>query len=233
MTGKKGFHTSGPILSLTARQTYTNICSVKGLTSRQAEILRFVRDQSKASGFPPSVREIGERFGLYPATVHDHIKALERKGYLYRQPNRSRALVVVEPDTTADNRHMTPTEIPVVGRVAAGAPILAEENVEDVVRFPSGWAPDDAFLLRVEGDSMQEAHILDGDYVLVHPQKSASNGEIIVALIEDEATVKRFYRSKGVVELRPENPAFEPIKISGSDGTQFGIVGKVIGVLRL
>ncbi len=205
---------------------------MKGLTTRQAEVLRFIGDHRERNGFPPSVRDIGDRFGLNPATVHDHIKALERKGRLLRQPNRSRSLVVIEAEGPTE-QYLTPNEVPIVGRVAAGAPILAQENIEDVVRLPDGWAPEGAFLLRVEGDSMQDAHILDGDYVLVRPDRTASNGEIVVAMIEDEATVKRFYRMKNSVELRPENPAYAPIKLKGSEATRFGIVGKVIGVFRV
>ena len=198
------------------------------LTKRQEQVLDFIRDHSRENGFPPSVREIGGRFGLSPATVHDHIKALERKGSLERRANRSRSLVVAEPE----RQHATPTDVPVVGRVAAGSPILAEENIEDVVRLPEGWAADGSFLLKVEGDSMEGAHILDGDYVLVRPQKTASNGEIVVALIEDEATVKRFYKAKNRVELRAENPAYGPIEIEFSEGVSVGIVGKVVGVMR-
>ena len=205
---------------------------MKKLTSRQAEVLQFIGKHSERHGFPPSVRDIGDRFGLNPATVHDHIKALERKGRLLRQPNRSRSLVVIKPDGPTDE-HLTPNEVPIVGRVAAGAPILAQENIEDVLRLPEGWAPEGAFLLRVEGDSMQNAHILDGDYVLVRPDKTASNGEIVVAMIEDEATVKRFYRKKNSVELRPENPAYAPIEVRGSEASGFSIVGKVIGVFRV
>ena len=205
---------------------------MKGLTTRQAEILRFVGDHSERNGFPPSVRDIGNRFGLNPATVHDHIKALERKGHLLRQPNRSRSLVVIKPGPPTEP-HLKPNEVPIVGRVAAGAPILAQENIEDVVQLPDGWAPEGAFLLRVEGDSMQNAHILNGDYVLVRPGKTASNGEIVVAMIEDEATVKRFYRTKNSVELRPENPAFAPIEVKESESARIGIVGKVIGVFRV
>ncbi len=198
------------------------------LTKRQEQVLDFIRDHSRENGFPPSVREIGGRFGLSPATVHDHIKALERKGSLERRANRSRSLVVAEPE----RQHATPTDVPVVGRVAAGSPILAEENIEDVVRLPEGWAADGSFLLKVEGDSMEGAHILDGDYVLVRPQQTASNGEIVIALIEDEATVKRFYKAKNRVELRAENPAYGPIEIEFSEGVSVGIVGKVVGVMR-
>ncbi len=213
--------------NLTWLPKYTNICSHM-LTKRQEQILDFIRDHSRDNGFPPSVREIGERFGLSPATIHDHIKALERKGALERTANRSRSLVVAEHRVA----HTTPTDVPVVGRVAAGAPILAEENIEDVVRLPEGWAADGSFLLKVEGDSMEGAHILDGDLVLVRPQKTASNGEIVVALIGDEATVKRFHKTKDRVELRAENPAYEPIRIESSEDVSVGIVGKVVGVMR-
>jgi repressor LexA len=198
------------------------------LTKRQEQVLDFIRDHSRENGFPPSVREIGERFGLSPATVHDHIKALERKGSLERRANRSRSLVVAG----TERQHATPIDVPVVGRVAAGSPILAEENIEDVVRLPEGWTADGSFLLKVEGDSMEGAHILDGDYVLVRPQQTASNGEIVIALIEDEATVKRFYKAKNRVELRAENPAYGPIEIESSGGVSVGIVGKVVGVMR-
>ena len=210
------------------------------MTPRQEEILQFIRDFSRESGFPPSVRDIGEHFGLYPATVHDHIKALERKGHLERRPNQSRSLVAVEgrprrpqPRKSRSNPHATPLEVPIVGRVAAGSPILAEENIEDVVRLPEGWAPAGAFLLRVQGDSMRDAHILDGDYVLVRPQPSAADGDIVVALIEDEATVKRFYRTRDGIELRAQNPAFGPIRVGSSEGVSVGVVGKVVGVLRV
>ena len=205
---------------------------MKTLTSRQAEILLFIGKHCERNGFPPSVRDIGARFGLNPATVHDHIRALERKGRLHRQPKLSRSLVVINPDGPTEE-HLTPNEVPIVGRVAAGAPILAQENIEDVVRLPDGWAPEGAFLLRVEGDSMQDAHILDGDYVLVRPDKTASNGEIVVAMIEDEATVKRFYRRKNRVELRSENPVYAPIEVRESEATEFAIIGKVIGVFRV
>ena len=199
------------------------------LTKRQEQVLEFIRSYTRESGYPPSVRDIGEEFGLSPATVHDHLKALERKGYLDKTPNRSRSLSV----TKQDRDHLTPTEVPVIGRVAAGSPILAEENVEDVVRLPYGWAPSGSFLLKVQGDSMENAHILDGDYVLVRPQKTAANGEIVVALIDDEATVKRFYRKANRIELRAENPAYEPIEVHRSDLRSIGLVGKVVGVFRV
>jgi len=202
--------------------------SVKQLTPRQREILDFIRRHRDRKGFPPSIREIGDRFGLAPATVHDHIKALEKKGRLGRQPHRSRSLS----PTASGVPDSRPEGTRVIGRVAAGAPILAEENVEDVLDLPETWAEPGTFLLRVEGQSMRDAHILDGDLVLVRPQRDASNGEIVVALIEDEATVKRFRRTSGGIELDAENPDYAPISLSASDALRVEIVGKVIGVFR-
>ena len=199
------------------------------LTKRQEQVLEFIRSFSRENGYPPSVRDIGKEFGLSPATVHDHLKALERKGYLDKKPNRSRSLSV----TKQHRDHHTPTEVPVIGRVAAGLPILAKENVDDIVRLPGSWVPTGSFLLKVQGDSMENAHILDGDYVLVRPQKTAENGEIVVALIDDEATVKRFYKKADQVELRAENPAYVPIKVHSSDSKFIGLVGKVVGVFRV
>src|SRR6185503_2934095 len=150
------------------------------LTERQQAILDFINEYAESNGFPPSVREIGRHFGIYPATVQDHISALERKGVLQKKRFQSRALSVSAPSR--------PGGVPVVGRVAAGAPLLAQENIEEVVYFPPQWTPTGAFLLKVQGDSMIDAHILDGDYVLVHPQTAAISGEIVVALLGEEAT---------------------------------------------
>ena len=199
------------------------------LTKRQEQVLGFIRSFKSESGYSPSVRDIGERFGLAPATVHDHLKALDRKGYIDKKPNRSRSLSL----TKEDSAHETALQVPVVGRVAAGSPILAEENVESIVRFPAGWTTPGSFLLKVHGDSMEGAHILDGDYVLVRPQKTAANGEIVVVLIEDEATVKRFYNKTDRVELRAENPAYDAIEVKSSDAKSVELVGKVIGLLRM
>jgi repressor LexA len=123
--------------------------------------------------------------------------------------------------------------IPIIGRVAAGLPLLAQENIEDMIQLPKDWAPAGAFLLKVQGSSMEGAHILNGDYVLVHPQQSAANGEIVVALIGDEATVKRFYRTDHGITLKAENPKFEPIEIERSEAASFKVIGKVMGVLRV
>src|SRR5206468_10936040 len=154
------------------------------LTERQQSILNFINEYVESNGFPPSVREIGRHFGIYPATVQDHISALERKGFLHKKRFQSRTISV-----PASSRRSA-SGIPIVGRVAAGLPLLAQENIEDMIHLPKDWAPAGAFLLKVQGKSMEGAHILDGDYVLVHPQQTAANGDIVVALIEDEATVK-------------------------------------------
>ena len=198
------------------------------LTARQQSILDFINDYVENNGFPPSVREIGRHFGIYPATVQDHISALERKGFLQKKRFQSRTLSV-----PASSRRPAGNAIPIIGRVAAGVPLLAQENIDDMIQLPKHWAPAGAFLLKVQGNSMEGAHILDGDYVLVHPQQSAANGDIVVALIGDEATVKRFYRTERGISLKAENAKFEPIEIERSEAASFSIVGKVMGVLRV
>src|SRR5438105_5935355 len=179
------------------------------LTERQQAILDFINEYVEENSFPPSVREIGRHVEIYPATVQDHISALERKGYLQKKRFQSRTLSV-----PASSRRQG---IPIVGRVAAGVPLLAQQNIEDTVQLPKEWAPAGAFLLKVQGNSMEGAHILDGDYVLVQPQQTAANGEIVVALIGEEATVKRFYRSERGITLKAENPQYEPIAIETSE----------------
>jgi repressor LexA len=200
------------------------------LTDRQQAILDFINEHAGSNGFPPSIREIGSHFGIYPATVQDHIAALERKGFLQKKRFQSRTLSPVSPKRREG-------EIPIVGRVAAGQPLLASENVEDVINLPKHWAPAGAFLLKVAGDSMLGAHILDGDYVLVHPQQNAVNGEIVVALLGEEATVKRFYRTEKGVTLKAENPSFAAIDVADSDSDgespRFRVIGRVMGVLRV
>ena len=209
------------------------MCSVKRLTERQQEILDFIRRHRRRAGFPPSVRDIGAEFGLSPATVHDHIRALEKKGHLSRTPHQSRSLSPVARGVPQPaERPDAPVRVPLVGRVAAGSPVLATENVEDTLGLPAAWSTPGGFLLRVEGDSMRDAHILDGDLVLVRPQPTASDDEIVVALVEDEATVKRFRKREGRIELHPANPAFRPIAISETDGLAVRIVGRVVGVFR-
>ncbi len=197
------------------------------LTEKQQAILDFINDYIAEHQYPPSVREIGKHFGIYPATVQDHISAIERKGFLQKKRFQSRTLSV--------SRASRPGGIPVVGTVAAGVPILAQENIEDIVHLPERWASTGSFLLKVKGDSMVGAHILDGDYVLVQPQQSAREGEIVVALIGDEATVKRFYRTPKGIALKAENSGFKTIEVSTEDAAArgFQIVGLVSGVMRL
>jgi repressor LexA len=199
------------------------------LTRRQKEILDFIKQAILKEGFPPSIREIGEHFGIYPRAVFDHIKALERKGFVKRSAAKSRAIEVrefmeriVQPDTR---------QVPLLGRVAAGGPTLAVENIEAVMTVAKEWAGgEEVFFLRVRGDSMAP-FILEGDLVLVRSQPSADNGDVVVALLEDEATVKRFYRENHHVVLKPDNSRWETLRIKrGSPG--FRIVGKVIGVYR-
>jgi repressor LexA len=208
------------------------------LTEKQQAILDFVDKCVKENGFPPSVREIGRQFGIYPATVQDHISALERKGYLQKKRFQSRTLSVPASSRRQADEKGVPgvpgiPGIPIIGRVAAGLPLLAQENIEEMIQLPKDWAPAGAFLLKVQGNSMEGAHILDGDYVLVHPKETAVNGEIVVALIGDEATVKRFYRTDRGISLKAENPAYRPIEIERSEATAFKVIGKVMGVLRV
>jgi len=195
---------------------------VAELTARQQQVLNYIREFSERMGYPPTVREIGLGLKLSsPSTVHVHLANLERLGLIRRDPTKPRALEVV-------NAARPLKLLPLVGRVAAGAPILAEQNIDDYVEVPGFLrAGDDDFLLRVEGDSMIGAGIFDGDYIVVHTQATAENGEIVVALVGDEATTKRFYREGNRVRLQPENDLYEPIVL---DRVQ--LIGKVVGVLR-
>lgn len=197
---------------------------MQGLTRRQEEVLAFIRHHVRENGYPPTVREICAALGLSsPATVHAHLANLERRGLLARDPSKPRALGV---------RGAAPPSrpLPLVGRVAAGVPVLAEENVEDLVEVPAFLRRGEGdFLLRVRGDSMTGAGILDGDLVVVHPQRVAENGDIVVALVGDEATTKRFYREGDTVRLQPENDLYEPIRVPSGEVT---LVGRVVGVLR-
>ena len=217
------------------------------LTSRQREIFNFIRRFIKERGYPPSVREIGEHFDIYPRAAFDHLKALERKGYLKRRGSMSRGLEVLvfqegEPfgfsgriaehgDHSRKERRSAIREIPILGRVTAGKPILAVEHVEGTLPFPADWVKGkDLFLLKVKGDSMTP-YILPDDYVVVRSQSSAENGDVVVALVGEEATVKRFFKKGKRIELRPDNERWETIRIEeGPERIQ--ILGKVIGVFR-
>jgi len=205
-----------------------------GLTPRQRRVLEVIRDSVERRGYPPSMREIGEEVGLTStSSVAHQLATLERKGFLRRDPNRPRAVEVKVPASPADitgegDERPTPAYVPVVGRIAAGGPILAEQVVEDVFPLPRQLVGDgQLFLLQVKGDSMIDAAIADGDWVVVRQQPSADNGDIVAAMLDGEATVKTFSRKDGHVWLLPHNPAYEPI-----DGTHATILGKVTAVLR-
>ncbi len=193
-----------------------------GLTARQEQVLRFIREFTRANGYPPTVREIGSQLELSsPSTVHVHLGNLERLGLIRRDPSKPRALELVDA-----LRPLKP--LPLVGQVAAGVPILAEQNIEDYVDVPALLRrSDDDFLLRVEGDSMVDAGIHNDDLIVVHRQATADNGDIVVALVGDEATTKRFYRESGHVRLQPANDLYEPIVLDDVE-----LVGRVVGVLR-
>jgi len=204
------------------------------LTARQREIWSFVLDYSDRHGYPPTVREIGEAVGLAsPSTVHAHLANLERAGLLRRDPTKPRALELVGRAAAARSAQDEPAslpKLPLLGQIAAGGPLLAEQNVEDEIAVPETLHGD--FLLRVKGDSMIEAGILEGDVVVVQRAQDARNGEIVVALAgddetADEATVKRFFRENGRIRLQPENSTLEPIYAD-----YVSVIGKVVGVFR-
>ena len=208
------------------------------LTSRQREIFNFIKTFIKERGYPPSVREIGERFNIYPRAAFDHLKALERKGYLRRRGSMSRGLeILVFQQTGPHGEHLKKDvrpmirELPVLGRVAAGKPTLAVENLEGTIPLPTEWARGkEVFLLRVKGDSMFP-YILPDDYVVVRSQPSAENGDVVVTLVGEEATVKRFFKKGRKIELKPDNERWETIQIEEGLG-EVQILGKVIGVFR-
>jgi repressor LexA len=207
---------------------------MREMTPRQREILEFVRSFSDRHGVPPAVREIGERFGFTARAAFDHLKALERKGMLERRITSKRASRTLVLPGRPSRQRPGRDEIPVLGRIAAGEPVLAVENREDTIPLRPEWFGahgSDVFALRVRGESMIGAHIVDGDLVLVRKQESASPGEIVAALIDGEATVKRFAREGESVVLRPEHPTMKPIVV-GPDRPDFRVLGKVIGVLR-
>jgi len=202
------------------------------LTSRQREVLEFIRKFMTQEGYPPTVREIGAHFGFVPRSVFDHLKALERKGYLRRVASKSRSLQILEAPATSHPAPAAFRELPILGRVAAGEPLLSEQNVEGTFTISRDWVNgDEAFLLKVQGESMIGAHILPGDYAVVRRQATAEHGDIVVALVDGEATIKRVLLKKDAIVLQPENPAVPPIQVRRGEKT-FQIVGKVIGILR-
>jgi len=217
-----------------------------GLTTRQRKVLAVIRDSVEARGYPPSMREIGQSVGLTSSSSVAHqLRMLESKGYLRRDPNRPRAVEVLLPDDRHTVRSVAESEtpydetgsgdarpeavyVPMVGRIAAGGPILAEERVEEVLPLPRSLVGEGTlFLLEVKGESMVDAAICDGDFVVVRQQPTAENGEIVAAMIDGEATVKTLQKKSGAIWLLPHNPAFEPI-----DGSQATILGKVVTVMR-
>jgi repressor LexA len=196
------------------------------LTKRQKEIFDFIRRYASKYGYPPTVREIGRAVGLQSSsTVHAHLANLEKVGLLRRDPTKPRAIELL---VDRAKRAVRGSGLPLVGHVSAGEPILAEENIEDYVQLPPAMGGDDGdYVLRVRGDSMRDAGILEGDYVVVSEADDANNGEIVVALIEDEATVKRFYREKDRIRLQPANKAYKPIRTRDAQ-----VLGRVVGVYR-
>ena len=192
----------------------------KQLTSKQEEILGFIKESIRDDGFPPTVREIGDRFSITVKGAYDHVKAIEKKGFIKMEQNKSRAIVIMHDE---DEAPVDAVNIPLLGRIAAGAPILAAEHIEAYLSFPrSMFKSGDFFALRVKGDSMIEGGIQDGDIAVIRKQGTAQNGDIVAALLDDEATLKRFKTAGGKIHLIPENPAYKPIVTT--DVTILGIL---------
>ena len=197
------------------------------ISKKQKEILEYIKSQILERGYPPAVREICEAVNLKStSSVHSHLETLEKNGYIHRDPTKPRAIEILDDSFNLTRREMV--NVPIVGRVAAGEPILAQENIENYFPIPTEFMPNNqTFLLKVKGESMINAGILDGDMVLVEQTPSASNGDMVVALIEDGATVKTFYKEEGIFRLQPENYTMDPIIVK-----ELTILGKVIGVFR-
>ena len=199
---------------------------IKENSDKQTQIYNFLIEFTKSKGYPPSVREICEAVSLKStSTVHGHLKRLEKKGLIYRDPTKPRALEIVE----LSNEEKVLIDIPIVGKVTAGMPILATENIEDMFQMPINYVKhnNDLFILKVTGDSMIEAGILDGDLAIIEQKNVATNGDIVVALIENEATIKRFFKENGFIRLQPENKNYEPIIVEDCS-----ILGKLVGIYR-
>lgn len=206
-----------------------HLLSMKELTDKQFKILQYIEHYLASQGYPPTIREIGDQFSITAKGAYDHIKAIEKKGYIKCERNRSRAIEMLrnsgggEPPSSANM-----SNIPLIGRVAAGMPVLAEENIEEYLAFPKTMVPQNGvFALRVAGDSMQDAGIYDGDIAVIQKQEIASDKDIVVALIEDEATLKTFYKEKNRIRLQPENENYKPIY-----ATNPVILGKLVGLYR-
>ena len=202
--------------------------SKEKISAKQQEILEYIKAQTLAKGYPPTVRDICEAVQLKStASVHAHLETLEERGYIRRDPTKPRAIEIIDDDFALNRREYA--QIPVVGRVAAGEPLLAEQNIQDYFPIPADMLPNDQiFMLQVKGDSMINAGILDGDKVIVRQTSTARNGDMVVALIEDGATVKTFYHEGDHIRLQPENDDYDPIIVK-----DVAILGEVIGVFRL
>ena len=202
---------------------------MKKVSKRQEDILAFIKEEVRAKGYPPSVREIGEAVGLASSsTVHGHLARLEQKGFIRRDPTKPRAIEILEPEDSIQKQNVI--HVPLVGKVTAGSPITAIENIEEYFPLPDtyGTSEDQLFMLEIMGESMIEAGILDGDLVIVKQKSTADNGDIVVAMTEeDEATVKRFFKEKNHFRLQPENSTMEPIIVD-----QVSILGQVVGLYR-
>ena len=207
---------------------------MKEMTQRQREVLSFMRGFTDKHGAPPTVREIAERFRFTPRAAFDHLRALERKGMLLRRVTDKRASRPLVLADRGGERPRREKDIPILGKIAAGAPIFAAEQREDLIPVRPEWLAakgGEVFALRVSGDSMIEAHIADGDLVLVRKQASAVTGDIVAALVDDEATVKRFAVESGTIVLKPEHPTMKPIVVDPQKA-EFRILGKVVGLIR-
>ena len=197
------------------------------ISPKQQEILEYIKSQILERGFPPAVRDICEAVHLKStSSVHSHLETLEKNGYIRRDPTKPRAIEILDDSFNFMRREMV--NVPIIGHVAAGEPILAEQNIENYFPIPMEYMPNNqTFILKVKGESMINAGILDGDMVLVEQRSTARNGEMVVALIEDGATVKTFYKDDGIIRLQPENDTMDPIMV-----TDVQILGKVIGIFR-
>lgn len=197
------------------------------ISKKQEEILEYIKSQILQRGFPPAVREICDAVNLKStSSVHSHLETLEKNGYIRRDPTKPRAIEILDDTFNLTRREMV--QVPILGRVAAGEPLLAQENIEDYFPVPVEYMPNnDVFMLEVHGESMINAGILNGDYVIVEKKNTASNGEMVVAMIEDGATVKTFYKEEGCIRLQPENDTMEPFILEDVE-----ILGKVIAVMR-
>lgn len=198
------------------------------ITKKQSEILEYIKSEILNRGFPPAVREICEAVNLKStSSVHSHLETLEKNGYIRRDPTKPRAIEIIDDNFNLVRREVV--NVPIVGRVAAGEPILAVENIESYFPIPAEFMPNaQTFMLTVQGESMINAGIFDGDQILVQEQSVANNGDMVVALVEDSATVKTFYKEDGYYRLQPENDTMDPIIVHGD----LKILGKVIGVFR-